>query len=488
MAEELRCFPRSDAVTTANRIDEVASASTLVDMRSLVSIEAAPLGGFYQLRRAQADEQLIRQLRSELVQVAERGGFPNTTSAEAKSAFDREAGLILHRVMQILPVDAAQVDVWRWLNAWAAPDLLFWRFGARDDAGAKWRVTQDRIHNRAKGFLSRLWWRVELLGEDLAPLIGEDESVALTERTTAVGYRDFGRLLVADHLAFCAEQGITNRGMFLRDVMKRVIRRKSVVEVAALSREESSQFILALLRESQRALRVGASIPLVVGAGRADGRSSVPGPDRIDDPPQASATEVGLRTSAASPSSPARVDLEFPLKGSSGYALEVMPYAAYSGAVASLYGAGPAEIRQGVRAIVLTEGPVTGQRVCRAYVAAAGMQHAGPQAKMDVRQALAELVSEGVLIVDAAVPESWDRNQFRLPAQMKVIPRTAGPRSLAEIPLEELAAVMDSVPHDPWSELKEVFGRVLERLAVPADDDEQVDAALRDVLKRLRGR
>lgn len=473
MAEELYCYPRSEPAPAATRIEDLSGVSTLAEMRGWVSLDTAPFGGYYQLRRAQADKQVVSQLRADLMGIAERCGFPDPGDQDARGTFDREAAIALHRGMRILPVDAAQADVWRWLHVWAVPDLLFWRFGRFDTAAKRWHVTPDRIHNRQKGFLARLWWRVELLGEELAPQIGEDEAVALVERTTAVGYRAFGQMLTREHIEFCAEQGITNRGTFLRDVMKRVIRRKSIIEVASLTVDESRQLVRSLLLESQRALRVGSTIPLL------------PSSPRTPETSEPAEFEEVLTISAASPTTPVRVDVGFPLQGSSGHVIQVDPYVAFSGRAISLHVADPDEVSQGVLAILETEGPATGERVCRAYVTAAGMQHAGPQARMDVKQALDELLQAKVITSDPVGGQSWGRVQFRLPGQPFVHVRQTGPRGMDEIPAHELAAVVQSVAHDEWSDPQDVLEKALRRLGLT--DPEPVGVAvLQDVVEALK--
>ena len=58
MAEELYCYPRSEPAPAATRIEDLSGVSTLAEMRGWVSLDTAPFGGYYQLRRAKQTSRL----------------------------------------------------------------------------------------------------------------------------------------------------------------------------------------------------------------------------------------------------------------------------------------------------------------------------------------------------------------------------------------------------------------------------------------------
>lgn len=247
------CYPRAEIVRAQLAVDEIRVLPDLSDVTAAVDLPNAEYGGYYEMRLKSAGEPEIRAVREVLLRArdeAVESGRPD----QARVLFDQLAGPRLHETMNIVRADAVMPGVWSWLHAFAVPDLLIWRFGSPHSDRGPWTVTPSRIHTRQKGLLSRLWWRVELLGPDVASAISEDEAVALVERTSVIGFAPFARVVGTTYLKFVAEQAVGARTELLRDVMKRILRTKSAYEVAVMSESAMVEFVTSMMEASVTAL------------------------------------------------------------------------------------------------------------------------------------------------------------------------------------------------------------------------------------------
>lgn len=121
------------------------------------------------------------------------------------------------------------------------------------------------------------------------------------------------------------------------------------------------------------------------------------------------------------------------------------------------------QIAQGLIDIIATEGPVVEERVYRLYSRAAGIQKTGRQIRSTLHRALGIAVRQG-LVIDRTELHTQNRVQrvVRLADTPEVVLRTRGDRTLEEIPLSEIAAVMHRLLGDADFDREQLFRNVLD--------------------------
>jgi len=206
--------------------------------------EAAPVavGG------PRVPESVIADLQVQLRRLADELGFPAELQRPRVADFDRPATRILHDVMQIIPADAASLEVWSFVALVVLPDVAVWRFPGRAD---------ERLLGHPRNVFRRLWWRAETVGSDLidAPRgLGEDELVNLMERPTLAANARTARCLA--QLLFERGDGTgLPRSELMRDVSKRVLRRQAVICLDALPDELLTEVLEECFGEAVASLR-----------------------------------------------------------------------------------------------------------------------------------------------------------------------------------------------------------------------------------------
>lgn len=126
-----------------------------------------------------ADSQ-IEHVQSLLRAHARQHGYPHSRG-QALVRFDQSVAGPLHQAMDISPWLAAEEGLWAFMSLVVAPDVAVWRYPQRHP---------DRLLGGYRNVFRRLWWRAELLGngvQDPPALMGEDQLVAVMERTDALG-------------------------------------------------------------------------------------------------------------------------------------------------------------------------------------------------------------------------------------------------------------------------------------------------------------
>ncbi|WP_232211904.1 AAA domain-containing protein, partial [Saccharomonospora halophila] len=118
------------------------------------------------------------------------------------------------------------------------------------------------------------------------------------------------------------------------------------------------------------------------------------------------------------------------------------PYVEFRGTVASVQ-AVRGTILAGLREIVAVEGPITGDRLRQVYVRASGGQRLGKQIVSKLNSVISYAVRQGELVRDEPFGRAGVKPAaFRLPEQSPEPVREVGPRSVEEVPVRELAALM----------------------------------------------
>jgi very-short-patch-repair endonuclease len=118
-------------------------------------------------------------------------------------------------------------------------------------------------------------------------------------------------------------------------------------------------------------------------------------------------------------------------------------YLTFSGRTSNALTATRAELVEELVAIVAAEGPVLGERLHQAHVKASGGQRVGRQIAQQLNVAMTKALASGRLVEDNPLGQQGIKPKtYRLPNQPTVNVRTAGPRTLEQIPPAELAAAM----------------------------------------------
>ncbi len=168
-----------------------------------------------------------------------------------------------------------------------------------------------------------------------------------------------------------------------------------------------------------------------------------------------------------------------PVLAVEGPALE--PYAAWQPpeVVPDPRSAGRAVLMQAVLDIVAVEGPVLANRAFALYNRAAGGKKLTSIARAPLSGAAYWLAMERriVLVKEADAPWQGD-DLLRLPDQPGVRVRELGPRTLEEVPLDEIAALMRRLPAEGHEERKRAVLRVYGLVRLTARADEYLELAL----------
>lgn len=131
-----------------------------------------------------ATEADLQELRDDVVSLAQKYGYPVRTSdkSPAFSDFDREVTHVLLKHIDAPVNDARSTELWNFLTVVLLLDVASWRFpnNARNPSFNRY------LGSSPKSTFKKLWWRGHVLGV-LSDRIGEDQSVALLERTTVAG-------------------------------------------------------------------------------------------------------------------------------------------------------------------------------------------------------------------------------------------------------------------------------------------------------------
>lgn len=256
---ELLCWPRMSLYEAASRWDG-ARGESLQGIANGIDMVSIP-GEYYPLARRRAGAENLAALRTLVVELARSFGYPSLVRGRRLIEFDQALGAAVHEQMRIMPADAACADVWNFVNAVVVPDVVLWRHGKFDDVKKRWTISEDRLFDLTRTTVGRLWWRVHLLGEDVAKELGEDEAVQLLEKPRIGGYMRLSRAIGQRHLHYVAVAGTTRRMELLRDVTKRFIRKMAVLSVYAMDAEQLENFVNELFVESATALGIALKEP-----------------------------------------------------------------------------------------------------------------------------------------------------------------------------------------------------------------------------------
>lgn len=141
----------------------------------------------------------------------------------------------------------------------------------------------------------------------------------------------------------------------------------------------------------------------------------------------------------------------------------LVPYPEFTGSTTPVQDASQEGIKAGLLSILEVEGPALGSRLMRVYVTSSGFKRLGWNMEYELRRALEALVSGSRVVSDNPLRESLSDRTFRLPDQNAVVLRSAGPRSIRDIPPREIATHMAQIITDnPTISRDMVYRKVLD--------------------------
>lgn len=126
------------------------------------------------------DQRQLRELRQDLLSVAQEHGFGTRDARATQAKFDANLGALLVQQPLLRTGEALRDDVWSFIAIVMAPDIVHWRFGK----------SRERYLGGVRNTFQRLWMRARVLdrGEDtqdrwgLLDRLTEDALVQITER------------------------------------------------------------------------------------------------------------------------------------------------------------------------------------------------------------------------------------------------------------------------------------------------------------------
>lgn len=224
------------------------TASSLVNL----SVEGLRFYPTAPVRIARTD---LESLRADVLAIAAEHGHPYVLTEPV--AFDRKLAVLFGRTVRMLPVEAADPDIWAFLALRVLPDVVIWRWPLEledvepidsEGDGAQSRAAfalpgSERILGGRRGMLREAWWRARLLGADACERLPEaDNFIQLTDRISLTGDARISRLLVDAHLRRVGGPGYSQR-MALRRALVLVGRSFGRISVDAISDEHAARVI-----------------------------------------------------------------------------------------------------------------------------------------------------------------------------------------------------------------------------------------------------
>ncbi|MEQ4565253.1 hypothetical protein [Paenarthrobacter sp. CAP02] len=250
----LLCYPRMPLHDAARSWESLRTQS-LSEIAAGVDLDVRN-AQYYPLARQRAGSTELLNLRTKILGIAGEFGFPSKVSNKVLVEFDRNVGPEIHAQMEIMPADASTIDVWNFINSAVIPDVVLWRYGQFHAESKKWTISEDRLFDFTRTAIGRLWWRVHLLGPELAGELGEDEVVNLLEKPRIGGYPILARSMGRHLLDFAATAQTGRRMELFRDATKRLLRKMAVQSVFVMTPEQIDFFVESLFRESAEALGI----------------------------------------------------------------------------------------------------------------------------------------------------------------------------------------------------------------------------------------
>jgi len=210
------------------------------------AVTYTPVGG------TRIGDHALAGLRKEILALAHEHGMPGPPQETAR--FEGLAARVLRERLAITPNEASHEEVWSYLTCCWLLDVAVWRFGAQADR-------RRFIGNVNRNTFRRLWWRAEILGDDLdLTQFGEDELVNIMERPTIAADRRLARAVAREFLSRVDRNATESRMQLMREVTKRLLRLTPLTSFSALDDTDVHSVIEDIFNGAAAALS-GESVP-----------------------------------------------------------------------------------------------------------------------------------------------------------------------------------------------------------------------------------
>lgn len=233
-------MPIDEAITAVSKLWELSPVTATEYVNTDVEGRR-----FYATAPTRVDKGTLDGFRDSVVALAEKHGFPHTRNKQTYT-FDQELAVLFADSVPMLPVEAADEEVWAFITLSVLPDVAIWRWPAMqgepdrtlvDDEGETRSDSRtDRLLGRRRGVFRQAWWRGNLLGPDACLRLDEDNFINLTDRVSLTGYGALTRLIVQAHLERLG-QGSYHRRFALRRALILIGREFGRIAVEALPEE-----------------------------------------------------------------------------------------------------------------------------------------------------------------------------------------------------------------------------------------------------------
>jgi hypothetical protein len=159
----------------------------------------------------------LGELRADLEKLARTHGFCDTSDRNSLAAFDAEVAVWLSQADLFSTGEALRDDIWSFVSAVVAPDIVHWRFGA----------AMERYTGGIRNTFQRLWMRGRALDRGpehperwkLLTELTEDALVQITERPSIGGDPVLARAVAEAWLGASELHGRTA----MENIMRRAI-------------------------------------------------------------------------------------------------------------------------------------------------------------------------------------------------------------------------------------------------------------------------
>jgi hypothetical protein len=218
----------------------------------------------------------LASLRQNLVAIARKHGFGQQGARQSHAAFDAETATWLAQSDLFLGGEALRDDVWAFVAAVVAPDIVHWRFGA----------SAERYGGGVRNTFQRLWMRGRALDRgvehperwELLTELTEDALVQITERPSIGGDRVLALAIAEAWLRAARHHGKAAMEDIMRRAILRIRVRNEIRSLADLPPGDLASFLDGIfgVPDQSAPARGGTS-------GVPDSRDAAPGRQSEDD-------------------------------------------------------------------------------------------------------------------------------------------------------------------------------------------------------------
>jgi hypothetical protein len=193
-------------------------------------------------------------IRAELVAIAARAQGNSqfmqhqTGTKTQHSDFD---SMLAQAILRLIPMglyEATNTDVWSYITLNVAPDVANWRYTNTTES-----TSYDRHLGTYRNVFRKIWIRQYFSGEaaEISADIGEDQSVAIFERTAVISNPAIASACVK---ALANVRELTKNNDVYRDAMIRVRRRLSISSLDLMHQNDLDELIEGLFMDSYSAI------------------------------------------------------------------------------------------------------------------------------------------------------------------------------------------------------------------------------------------